>query len=177
MKRIRPNTGYAGDAGYPSVVDCAMSRRGFLRGAVARLGLAGGAVVLESASAAAGKGWLRVELPLDVRLKGCGNRIVERLIVQTRSRRLHAFLRHKDEQRLVRQALVALLARHSCADTQDRKRLARLEAALARVIVVRYRARRRRRVALPVATLILARRRRMPTPGFSAAVPAPVPRP
>jgi len=177
MKPIRPMFRYDAEAGYPSVADCALSRRSFLAGAAAALGTA--LLPDPEAIARSRSRWLRTDIPVNHRLKGCSwRRYVEKLIVQTRSKRLHRFLRQDAQRKAARQAVMAVLQQHSCADTEDRKKLERLERELGRALVRVYRTRTRRTVARPLVTLVMGRRRSLPNPGFSATrPPRPVPHP
>ena len=175
MKRILPVTRYEAECAYPSVADCGLSRRGFLRGAVAGALTLGGALLPDAAAVARGRRrWLRVVIKVHHRFQGCGRRFVEKVVVQTRSKRLHRFLRDARDEPTIRRALLAVLGRHGCRDIEDRKKLAALEGKLAQALVQVYRRRRRRSVATPVVTLVVARRMSMPNPGFMSAPPAPV---
>ncbi len=94
-----------------------------------------------------------------------GRYYVDRLLLQTRSHRLVAFLQDRDERAGLDRAIRAVLSGATSHDLTDRKRLARLHRRIGKAVAKRYRARRRRPVAAPIVTLDVRRRRRRPLPG------------
>lgn len=163
MKTIRPARDDKWDPGYPSMGDVALSRRGFLTAALA----AGGGLLLPSGAGAGGaNGYHRVLIPLHHGLSGCAE-LVERLIVQSKDARLAAFLKETRERGDLVKALRRALGGYSCDDLADQKRLARMEAHMARTLATHYQGRTRRRTALPIVTLVVGRRRNPALDGLS----------
>jgi hypothetical protein len=182
MKPIRPVYREEVTPTYPTIVDLAHSRRGFLKSTVAGAAAVGGWLLGGGDSfheAQARPRWRKVNLQLTsrYRFKGCSDRYVDKLVVQTHSRRLERFLRDRREAAGLEHAVLQVLKAHTCDDLQDQKRLARLEGRLAMAIAMRYRSRRRRPVNRPLVTLVLTKWVRPPTLGFISSFPPPVPRP
>jgi len=185
MKRRRPMPRYDGDLGYPSVTERrsglrpGVGRRGFLTQAVAVAGAAaaaaaaGGTLALGGPDVQAGRssGWAKIKLPFQHRLAGCKLRI-DRLIAQSRDKRLVRFLAKKSEWPGIRKNLKATFALYKCADLHAPKRLARMEKKAAQGLVAHY----SRRTGRPAKTLLLnvvaSKPPRLRVYGF-AAPPAP----
>jgi hypothetical protein len=175
MKRPVPVVDPRPEPGYPPVVLPAASRRRFLS---ALLGGAATAVVGGPEARGQGSPLTRVDLVLRHRhaFDGC-ELVAERLLVQTRDRRLVELLRAATEHAGLESAVLAVLRTASCAEVTDRKRLVALEGRLARGLRAHYRTRTRRATDLPIVTLVLARRRPVRYDGFLTAPAVPVPRP
>lgn len=184
--RPQPVPAYDGERGYPSMADCSLSRRGFLRSVVAEAGagaaaLAASGVLLPhpGALAAPGQPWLKavVQLNPPYQLQGHRYRRVDKVVLQTRSSALHRFLTTAAELRSLGTALRVALRGATVADIEDRRRLARLEAKVGDAAAAQYRARTAKRAVPPIVTLVILRMEPPSDPGFRGAPPAPVPAP
>ena len=162
MKTIRSVKRGSPDPGYPSMGDLALSRRGFL---TATLVAGGGLLSSRRAGAGSASGYHRVLVPLNHRLSGCSE-LVEKLIVQSRDARVAKFLEDAQERGALVAALRKVLSGYQCDDLHDQKRLARLEAHLARALVTCYQGRTRRQAAQPIVTLVVGRHRNPALDGF-----------
>jgi len=166
MKRIRPATRYDSADGYPSVRDTRLDRRGFLRATLVGSATVGGSLLLSGESAARkAPRYHQVKLRLRGRYvyQPCRYR-AEQVLIQTRDVRLARFAGNAKERAGIEAALAGVLRAATCADLQDRKRLARLHAKLARALARHYTSRTRRKVTVPIVTLGLRRHYR-PLPG------------
>lgn len=174
MKRVTPMGEYAGERGYPSVVDRMVSRRGFLVAASAGAAALGGAL-LGAEDAAAGKKRPPAKALIAVyhRLAGCKYQ-VEKVIVQTYDKRLVKFLNKKSERAGVKKAFVTVLQRHKCADLHDRKRLAKMKGRMELALAAHYRRKSHRRTARPIVDLIAGNAIRLRTYGWATPPSAPV---
>jgi hypothetical protein len=97
---------------------------------------------------------------------------VTKILVQSRDRRLIAFVKNAKERQGIGQAFEKVLGSATCADVTDQKRLAALQRRLGAALASRYRRRTKRRTARPVVALHLEGRRRKrphpPPPGVPA---------
>jgi hypothetical protein len=158
MKPLKPVSQYAEDR-YPSSEGAGFTRRGFVRvvfGGVgaAAVGVAAGAVTgSDEAEARRGRklpGVARrpklqsvIDLKPDFKLRGCKSAVAS-VTVRTYDHRLAAFIGDKKEHAGLHQAVVRVLAKHTCKDVTDAKRLSRLRRKLAAVLSERYHKRTKR---------------------------------
>jgi len=176
MKKIQPITEYD-TSEYPAVSE-PPSRREFLGRtlssalAIGAASLAGGAAALLTGEPDAEAGRRRPSRQQQIWFRllrrhtfSGGRFYVDRLLLQTRSHRLAAFLQDRDERAGIDRVIRAVLTGATSHDLTDRKRLARLNRRVGQAIARRYRARRRRPVAAPIVTLDVRRRHRRPLPG------------
>jgi hypothetical protein len=170
MKRIRP-VGKQTEVGYPTPEVWGASRREFLRVTLRSAAALGAGVVLsgigDDVAAARTRReryhatWFRLRRAY--RFPRCDSKVTQ-IYVQSSSRGLIDFVRRAKERDGIDTVIRGVLAAASCATIQDRNRLARLEARLARALRAHFRARTRRSVAQPIVTLKIERAAR-PLPG------------
>ena len=166
MKRIRPVHTYDDDRDYPANAEVDGGRR-------AALGrLFGGAALLVVGERAVdavskGRGYHSTTFMFSPSLyrRTCRLR-VDSALVQSKDRRLVAFVRDAKERRGIDRALRPILVAAACADFTDQRRLAKLHRRLGNALAARYRARRQRATPRPIVTLNRAiRRPHPPLPG------------
>jgi len=162
MKKIEPQRHYDADGGYPSVVDVDLSRRGFLRGAMAgAIGLGGALLLPGAAEAGRRQGRQQLVVPFHYWLSGCKHRL-EKLVIQSYDRRFINFLSTAKERLGIHGALRLVLKAYKCRDLHEQKRLVVMQRALGKALTARYRKRTRRRATRPAVSIIATRVRKHP---------------
>ena len=159
MKKIQPHTTYDNDTGYPSAIEDHLSRRGFMRSALAGTAATAG-LLMQAPDGNARRPRTpkpkRVTLNLSNRYRfKHGNYQIQKIVLQTRSSALVAFLEDRREATGVQAALKKVLDAHSCVDLLNGKKLARLQLRVAKALTKQYRFRTRRVVATPTVVLFV----------------------
>lgn len=174
MRKIRPQTSYKDADQYPSVIDTALSRRAFLKGALTTTAAAGALLVPDGAGLVAGgrrPKTYRTAVKLSRRYQfRYGNYQVQRITVQTTSAALVRFIENQKESAGIEKAVRKILDAHTCADLKDGKKLARLQRRVAKVLAARYRKRKGSRVRMPTVVLFVG----LPGVSCKGDCPAPV---
>ncbi len=162
MKKISPATDAQSPPSYPSVIDTELahaSRRDFLRASVSATLTAGGLLLGDAgANVAVAAPRKATTYRTSIWAKRgytfrYGNYVLQRVVLQSRSKRLVTYLGDAKHAAHVDKAVRKVLDAHTCEDLLSGKRLVRLQRSLARALVAVYRRRTGRRAALPTVVI------------------------